>query len=140
MPRALDIKDRIAKLRHFYWQEGRVPGYAEMLKLFGYQSKNAVFGLLKKLADYGYIRKSGGKIAFTSKLVGTVKLLGTSIATPGAWNPVLNRGGADIQAGKMVFDYASGSSPAATIRDLLAASCDGGLWDGGQFRKSFSPM
>jgi SOS regulatory protein LexA len=76
MPRALDIKDRIAKLRNFYWQEGRVPGYAEMLKLFGYHSKNAVFGLLKKLADYGYVRKTGGKIAFTSKLVGTVKLLG----------------------------------------------------------------
>jgi len=76
MPRTLDLKDRIAKLRHFYRQEGRVPGYEEMLKLFGYRSKNAVFGLLKKLADYGYVRKSGGKIAFTGKLVGSVKLLG----------------------------------------------------------------
>ncbi len=77
MPRTLDINDRIAKLRHFYWRERRVPGYAEMLKLFGYRSKNAVFGLLNKLAEHGYIRKSGGKISFTSKLVGAVKLLGT---------------------------------------------------------------
>ena len=49
---------------------------------------------------------------------------------------MLNLGGADIQSGKMVFDYAGGSDPAATIKSLLAASYDGGRWDVGQFRDS----
>ena len=43
-------------------------------------------------------------------------------------------GGADIQSGRMVFDYTGGSDPAATILSLLTASYDGGLWDIGQFR------
>ena len=55
---------------------------------------------------------------------------------PSAQNCVFNLGGADIQSGKMVFDYAGGSSPAATIQGLLNASYDGGLWDVGQFRDS----
>ena len=49
---------------------------------------------------------------------------------------MLNLGGADIQSGAIVFDYAVGADPAATIESLLAASCDGGLWDVGQFRDS----
>ena len=57
--------------------------------------------------------------------------LGTS-----AQSPVLTGGGADIQAGKIVFDYVSGSDPATTIEGLLAASYDGGLWNTGQFRSS----
>ena len=36
----------------------------------------------------------------------------------------------------MVFDYNGGTSPAATIQQLLANSCDGGHWDVGQFRDS----
>ena len=52
-----------------------------------------------------------------------------------AQNTVLNLGGANVQSGKMVFDY-SGSDPAATIAGLLTASCDGGRWDVGQFRDS----
>jgi repressor LexA len=49
-----------------------------MLKLFGYRSKNAVYGLLRKLESLGYIHKSAdGKIAYTEKLIGSIKLLGT---------------------------------------------------------------
>ena len=55
---------------------------------------------------------------------------------PSAQSCVLNLGGADIQSGAMVFDYAGGSDPAATIQGLLKASCDGGRWDVGQFRDS----
>ena len=36
----------------------------------------------------------------------------------------------------MIFDYAGGSDPAATILGLLASSYDGGLWNLGQFRDS----
>ena len=43
-------------------------------------------------------------------------------------------GGADIRSGSIVFDYAGGADPAATIANLLKASCDGGRWDAGQFQ------
>ena len=55
---------------------------------------------------------------------------------PAAQNAVFNLGGADIQAGKLVFDYNGSTSPATTIRSLLTASYHGGLWDIGQFRDS----
>jgi autotransporter-associated beta strand protein len=54
----------------------------------------------------------------------------------GAQNCLLNLGGADIQAGTIVFDYTGGDDPAATIRSLLKASYDGGRWDIGQFTDS----
>ena len=54
-----------------------MPGYAEMLNLFGYRSKNAVYGLLHRLEQLGYITKNRcGKPAWTSKLIGSIKLLG----------------------------------------------------------------
>jgi repressor LexA len=49
-----------------------------MLELFGYNSKNAVHGLLLKLAEAGYIAKDeGGKISPTHKLTGAIRVLGT---------------------------------------------------------------
>jgi repressor LexA len=54
-----------------------MPGYNEMLKLFGYRSKQAVHSLLLKLDELGYVTKTGRKIAFTDKLVGNIRLLGT---------------------------------------------------------------
>lgn len=76
MPRKTDIKERVSQLRTFFAQEKRVPGYNEMLELFGYKSKNAVHGLLQKLHEHGYILKKGRKFAFTDKLTGNVRLLG----------------------------------------------------------------
>ena len=78
MPRVLDLEEKVRKLRKFYQRERRVPGYEEMLKLFEYKSKNAVFGLLGKLEDEGYVRKGrNGKISLTSQLTGSIRLLGT---------------------------------------------------------------
>ncbi len=65
---------------------------------------------------------------------GTLQLNGA-----GAHNPVLNLGGADIKAGKMVFDYAGGSDPRTTIRSLLTASYHSGSathFDTGKFQSS----
>lgn len=76
MPRPLNLEDRIAKLRQFYRHEKRVPSYSEMMDLFGYHSKNAVYGLIRRLQEYGYVTRSGGKIGFTSKLIGSIRLLG----------------------------------------------------------------
>ncbi len=77
MPRRIDIGERVAQLRAFVGDHNRMPGYNEMLALFGYRSKNAVHGLLRRLEEAGYVSKDlHGKIAFTGKLTGAVKLLG----------------------------------------------------------------
>ena len=77
MPRRLDMSEKVEQLRNFFTRERRAPGYSEMLELFGYRSKNAVFGLLGKLEEQGYIVKRHGKIALTGKLTGATKVLGT---------------------------------------------------------------
>ena len=77
MPRKTDIQDKVRRLRLFYQRENRPPGYNEMLRIFQYRSKNAVHGLLGKLAEQGYIRKNGRKFAVTGKLTGGLRLLGT---------------------------------------------------------------
>ena len=81
MPRTIQLADKIRQLRQFWRQERRAPTYAEMLDLFGYRSKNAVFGLLAKLEEVGYVVKdANGRIALLPKLTGTVRLLGSVAA------------------------------------------------------------
>ena len=81
MPRDIHLVDKIRLLRQFWRLERRAPTYAEMLDLFGYKSKNAVFGLLRKLEEAGYVAKdSNGRIALLSKLTGTVRILGSIAA------------------------------------------------------------
>jgi len=77
MPRSLDIQEKVRKLREFYRRERRLPGYNEMLRLFGYRSKNAVFHLLEKLREHGYVVKRRGKLAVAARLAGGIRLLGT---------------------------------------------------------------
>lgn len=81
MPRDIHLVDKIRLLRQFWRHERRAPTYAEMLDLFGYKSKNAVFGLLRKLEEAGYLAKdSNGRIALLPKLTGTVRILGSIAA------------------------------------------------------------
>jgi repressor LexA len=68
---------RVKRLREFYRRHGRNPGYNEMLELFGYRSKNAVFGFLRKLHEDGYIVKRGRKFSLTVRITGGLRLLGT---------------------------------------------------------------
>jgi repressor LexA len=78
MPRKMRLAEKVRRLRAFVRSEHRMPGYSEMLQLFGYRSKNAVYGLLQRLQEYGYITKTpDGKIAYTDKLIGPIRLLGT---------------------------------------------------------------
>lgn len=78
MPRAMQVHEKLRRFRAFYREEKRVPGYGEMLKLFEYRSKNSVYGLLRRLEEMGYIRKTpGGKIVPTRRLIGSIKLLGS---------------------------------------------------------------
>ena len=61
---------------------------------------------------------------------------GTLDLGPAAQSAVLSRGGADLQAGRLAFDYNGPASPATTIESLLTSSYHTGLWDVGQFRSS----
>jgi SOS regulatory protein LexA len=77
MARKLNIDEKVKCLRQFYAARRRPPGYNEMLELFHYRSKCPVHHLLRKLEALGYMTIDNGKVAFTSKLTGTLKLLGT---------------------------------------------------------------
>jgi SOS regulatory protein LexA len=71
------MESRILMLRRFCRDERRAPSYAEMMKLFGFRSKNAVFKLVDSLVALGYLtRGAGGRIAPTRKLTGSIKILG----------------------------------------------------------------
>jgi repressor LexA len=81
MPRDIRLADKIRRLRQFWRLERRAPTYAEMLDLFSYKSKNAVFGLLRKLEEAGFVAKdANGRIALLPKLTGTVRMLGSIAA------------------------------------------------------------
>ena len=115
-------------------------GGATLTLSSGTITANAAATINAPLAGTNGLTKNGsGKLTLggantysgvTTVLAGTLEL-GLS-----AQNCVLNLGGADIQAGAMVFDYAGGADPIATIQSLLKASYDGGRWDMGQFRDS----
>ena len=81
MPRQMQLAEKIRQLRQFWRMERRAPTYAEMLDLFGYRSKNAVFGLLAKLEEAGYVAKDdNGRVALLPRLTGSVRILGSIAA------------------------------------------------------------
>lgn len=45
------------KLETFYEDNNRMPTYSEMLKLFGFKSKNAVFKVVEKMMEAGLVTK-----------------------------------------------------------------------------------
>ena len=45
------------KLESFYSQNKRMPTYSEMMKLFSFKSKNAVYRVVEKLLDAGLVAK-----------------------------------------------------------------------------------
>lgn len=64
------------KIINFYKNNRRVPGYAEIMKLVNFKSKNAVFKLLNKMVDEGIFSKdSKGKLR-PMRPFGEVALLG----------------------------------------------------------------
>ncbi|OGK41658.1 repressor LexA [Candidatus Roizmanbacteria bacterium RIFCSPLOWO2_01_FULL_37_12] len=72
------MNDRLDKIKKFYKKHRRLPSYSEMLNIFNLASKNAVFKIIQKLIEAGFIKKEGAKIAPASKffalpLVGLVK-------------------------------------------------------------------
>ena len=77
MPRIMDIKEHVRKLRQFLEKEGHFPSYGQMLSLFNYNSKNAVFGVINKLHEHGFVTKRKGRVIPTARLKGCVRVLGS---------------------------------------------------------------
>ena len=68
------------KIQSFYGENKRMPSYSEMMKLFGFKSKNAVFRVVEKLLEAGIVAKDHlGRLIpseiFTGN-IGNVPMLG----------------------------------------------------------------
>ena len=72
------VEDKLDILKKFFKKNRRMPSYSEMLKLFGFSSKNAVFKLINKFIDSGFFRKDNKKLSplpkfFALPLLGNIK-------------------------------------------------------------------
>ena len=65
-----------SKLISFYRRHRRMPSYSEMMALFDYRSKNAVYKLVKRLVEDGFIRKDEQGKLLPHRFFGNVRLLG----------------------------------------------------------------
>src|SRR5690606_15184235 len=65
------------KLYRFYTENKRMPGYNEMMTMFGFRSKNSVYKLINSLVDEGLlIKDSAGRIS-PDGAWGGLKVLGS---------------------------------------------------------------
>ncbi len=64
------------KLKSFYSQNKRMPTYSEMMKLFNFKSKNAVFRIVEKLMEAGFVNKDHLGRLIPTKSFGEVPILG----------------------------------------------------------------
>lgn len=60
----------------FYKKQRRMPSYAEIMRLTGFHSKNAVFKLVEKLVEDGVVEKDSGGRLIPKQLSQGVPLLG----------------------------------------------------------------
>jgi len=68
------------KIESFYEDNKRMPSYSEMMKLFGFKSKNAVFKVIEKLVDAGVVAKDKLGRLVPSETFGEIPLLGSVTA------------------------------------------------------------
>jgi hypothetical protein len=80
--------------------------------------------------------QNGISLTIASASTGTVVVQAGSLRLGLSAQSIALTGGADIQAGKLLFDYTGGATPAGTILPLLRTSYHGGAWDTGTFRSS----
>jgi len=64
------------KLNGFYGRENRMPTYSEMMHLFGFKSKNAVYRIVQKLLDAGLVTKDKLGRLMPSSMMTEVPMLG----------------------------------------------------------------
>lgn len=78
MPRSLDIPAKVAALRTFHRTAGRPPTYREAMEVFGYTSIASAQFTLRRLEALGYVQRGPtGRLAFTGRISGDIKLLGS---------------------------------------------------------------
>lgn len=64
------------KIESFYSNNKRMPTYSEMMKLFGFKSKNAVFKLVEKLVEAGIVAKDHLGRLVPSESFGEIQMAG----------------------------------------------------------------
>ena len=64
------------KIEDFYGKNKRMPTYSEMMKLFGFKSKNAIFKIVNKLIDSNLVAKDHLGRLIPTKSFGEVPMLG----------------------------------------------------------------
>lgn len=64
------------KIESFYSQNKRMPTYSEMMKLFSFKSKNAVFRIVEKLIEAGLVAKDHLGRLMPTESFGEVPMLG----------------------------------------------------------------
>ena len=62
-----DTQNKLQKIKQFYTKNRRLPTYTEMLDLFGFASRNAVFKLVHKWINEGILEKIGNRLAPTDR-------------------------------------------------------------------------
>lgn len=65
------------KISEFYHSTKRMPTYSEMMKLFGFKSKNAVARVVGKMIDAGLVAKDSLGRLVPDRVLGEVPILGT---------------------------------------------------------------
>ncbi len=74
MPNTKEFQKK--KIIEFYRKNRRMPGYKEVMDLFGFKSKNSVYKLIEWLVEEGVLSKdSQGRIT-PSNMIGAIPLLG----------------------------------------------------------------
>ena len=64
------------QIESFYGREKRMPTYSEMMKLFGFKSKNAVYKIVKKLVEAGFVAKDHLGRLIPTESFGEIPMLG----------------------------------------------------------------
>ena len=64
------------KILNFYKSHKRMPGYAEIMEMLGFKSKNAVYKLITKLVEEGTVSKDSKGRLIPNKLIGELPVLG----------------------------------------------------------------
>lgn len=67
--------NQLDSVKKFYKKHKRLPSYSEMLKLFNFSSKNAIYRIVQKWVEDGVVKKESNKLAPTSKFF-SLPLLG----------------------------------------------------------------
>ncbi len=68
------------KIENFHSRQKRMPTYSEMMKLFGFKSKNAVYRVVEKLMDAGLVAKDHLGRLVPTKSFGEIPMLGSVTA------------------------------------------------------------